>query len=916
MLATLYINDEPYQVRDGQNLLHACLSLGFDIPYFCWHPALHAVGACRQCAVKVFRNEADRQGRLVMSCMTPAADGTRLSIDDPEAKAFRAANIEWLMTNHPHDCPVCDEGGECHLQDMTVMAGHTARRFRFPKRTHISQDLGPFVTHEMNRCIQCYRCVRFYRDYAGGRDFNVFASRNAVYFGRHAEGALESPFSGNLVEVCPTGVFTDKTLKRHYTRKWDLQTSPSLCVHCGVGCNTITGEREGLLRRIRNRFNSEVNGYFLCDRGRYGYEFVNGRERIRRPRWRRKDLAAGGATEAPDRKQILQHMTAWAPAGRSAVIGIGSPRASCESNYALRKWVGPERFYSGLGQRDHRLLSMILRILSTGPARTPSLKDVAAADAVLILGEDITNTAPRLALAVRQASRQRPMAVAEKLRIPRWNDAAVREALQDERGPIFIAAPMATGLDDLTAAAFRAAPADLARLGYAAAHILNASSPPVIGLTEAMAAQAEAIARGLRSAEHPLIVSGTALGDEDLIQAAANITWALCASGKGASLCYVTPECNSLGLAMIGGRPLEEAAEAMEREGAGTLVIVENDIFRRADSLWVDRLLNAAGHVVVMDYLENATTAEADVLLPVASWAEGSGTLISNEGRAQRYYRALEPDGEIRESWRWIRDIMAATGNLHTPAWRNLGDVTAEMSRTIPAFQALEKAFPEADFRMAGQRIPRQPHRSSGRTSLSADRSVHEAKPPVDPDSPLAFSMEGFSGDPPSALIPRFWKPGWNSVQSVSKYQEAGGALRGGDPGLRLLDAFMDGKSEFFQTVPSPPSLRRGGEMLAIPIHHIFGSEELSAHAPAIASLSPAPYVALNPADARMYRDLQDQPVGIVLSGREFCLPVRLDPSIPAGMAGIPVGLRGSPGTTLPAPAILFPWHDESEVRP
>ncbi len=294
-VATIYIDNRPYVVKDGQNLLRACLSLGFDLPYFCWHPAMHSVGACRQCAVKQFKDENDTKGRIVMACMTLAADGTRISIDDPEARAFRAGVIELLMVNHPHDCPVCDEGGECHLQDMTVMTGHTYRRFRFQKRTHRNQDLGPLVNHEMNRCIACYRCVRFYRDYAGGRDFDVFQWHNHVYFGRHADGTLENEFSGNLVEICPTGVFTDKTLKRHYTRKWDLQTAPSICVHCGVGCNTIPGERYGLLRRIRNRYHRDVNGYFLCDRGRYGYEFVNSPRRIRQA------MLRIGRTSRPDR---------------------------------------------------------------------------------------------------------------------------------------------------------------------------------------------------------------------------------------------------------------------------------------------------------------------------------------------------------------------------------------------------------------------------------------------------------------------------------------------------------------------------------------------------------------------------------------------------------------------------------------
>ena len=229
-MATIFIDNIPYQVQDGQNLLSACLSLGFNIPYFCWHPAMHAVGACRMCAVKQFRDENDTRGSIVMSCMAPAADGTRISIDDNDVREFRAGVIEFLMINHPHDCPVCDEGGECHLQDMTVMSGHVYRRYRFKKRTYRNQNLGPFINHEMNRCIQCYRCVRFYRDYAGGRDFNVFGIHDRIYFGRYSDGTLQNEFSGNLVEVCPTGVFTDKTLRKHYTRKWDCR-QPLQFVH-------------------------------------------------------------------------------------------------------------------------------------------------------------------------------------------------------------------------------------------------------------------------------------------------------------------------------------------------------------------------------------------------------------------------------------------------------------------------------------------------------------------------------------------------------------------------------------------------------------------------------------------------------------------------------------------------------------
>jgi NADH-quinone oxidoreductase subunit G len=185
--------------------------------------------------------------------------------------------------------------------------------------------------------------VRFYRDYAGGRDFDVFAAHDHVYFGRHEDGVLENEFSGNLVEICPTGVFTDKTLKQHYTRKWDLQTAPSICVHCGLGCNTIPGERYGTLRRIRNRYNEEINGYFLCDRGRYGYEFVHIPQRIRQPRNRSEPSSPATAAVLSRLAEIMRPET--------ALIGIGSPRASLEANFALQTLVGADHFFPGVSAK-------------------------------------------------------------------------------------------------------------------------------------------------------------------------------------------------------------------------------------------------------------------------------------------------------------------------------------------------------------------------------------------------------------------------------------------------------------------------------------------------------------------------------------------------------------------------------------
>ncbi|SEK84737.1 NADH-quinone oxidoreductase subunit NuoG [Nitrosovibrio tenuis] len=925
-VTTIHIDDRPYPAKDGENLLQECLSLGFNLPYFCWHPALGSVGACRQCAIKQFKNEEDKRGKVVMACMTAAKDGIRISIDDSEAREFRASVVEWLMVDHPHDCPVCDEGGECHLQDMTVMNGHVYRRYHGRKRTFHNQDLGPLVNHEMNRCIQCYRCTRFYRDYAGGRDFDALVLRNQVYFGRYQDGVLESEFSGNLVEVCPTGVFTDKTLKRHYTRKWDLQTAPSVCVHCGLGCNTIPGERYGTLRRIRNRFNGAVNGYFLCDRGRYGYDFVNSRRRIRQPLLRKHGIAPLQLASKRDALQLLGEILS----SGARAIGIGSPRASIEANFALRTLVGRDQFYLGLSERDSRLLASILDILKKGPARTPSLHEVELADAVLVLGEDVANTAPRLGLALRQAVRRQPEKMAKKMGIPLWNDHAVREAVQEERGPLFIATVADTRIDDIATRTFRGPPEELARLGFAVAHALDPSAPQVSDVSNTTQALADAIAQKLKAAERPLIISGMGCGDRAVVEAAANVAWALCSTGHAAGLCYAVPECNSLGAVMLGGGSLENALEALDDGAVDTLIILENDLYRRTDAAMVDRLLAAARNVVVVDHIEHATSAKADVVVPAATFAEADGTLLNNEGRAQRFFQVFVPGndikddiwggiaGDIQESWRWLRDIMVSVGRGDEARWPSLDDVTAACAAAIPNLEPILRAAPPAAFRIEGQKIPREPHRYSGRTAMHANVSIQEPEQPGDPDSPLSFSMEGYPGHPPPSLIPRFWAPGWNSVQALNKFQdEVGGPLKGGDPGERLIEPLQGKKVAYFQNVPAGFKLR-AGEWLLLPLHHIFGSEELSILAPPIAELSTEPYLALNPDDAVDLRLAAGDDAQLLFGPelmeispgfpeeipRAYWLPVRLKPELQRGTAGLPVGLPspgGLAGIGLPA---------------
>jgi NADH-quinone oxidoreductase subunit G len=273
--------------------------------------------------------------------------------------------------------------------------------------------------------------------------------------------------------------------------------------------------------------------------------------------------------------------------------------------------------------------------------------------------------------------------------------------------------------------------------------------------------------------------------------------------------------------------------------------------------------------------------------------------LVSNEGRAQRFFQLLVPEGDIQESWRWLRDMLDTSGR--DSGWTRLDDVTAACAKALSTLAAIPQAAPGADFRVNGAKIRRETHRSSGRTAIHAAVTVHDPKPPEDPDSPLSYTMEGYYGPMPSALVPYFWAPSWNSVRAVNKFQdEVGGSLRGGDPGSRLIEPALGAVPRYYDEVPAAFA-KRNGEWLIVPLHEIFGSEELSRLAPAVAERVPPSYLALNTHDAAGLRIAEGAMVAVDLGGDVSHLPVRVRPDLPSGVAGLVVGLSGSIGTLLPA---------------
>src|SRR5690606_33201075 len=371
---------------------------------------------------------------------------------------------------------------------------------------------------------------------------------------------------------------------------------------------------------------------------------------------------------------------------------------SLESNFALRELVGAADFYSGIARHELENIRAIRELLQQGPLPTASIRDMESHDAVFVLGEDLTQTAARVALALRQAARGKATEIAEAAGIQGWHQAAVQNISQGALHPVFIASVDSTRLDDIAVEAVRAAPDDLARLGFAVAHAIDPSAPAVAGLEPDAEQLAGRIAEALLAARRPLLVSGASLGSRAVIDAAANIAQALKNRQKDASISLVVPEANSMGMSLLladdtADKSIEAALDALAAGQYDALVVLENDLYRRADSARVDAALAAAKVVIVADHQPTATAEKAHLVLPAASFAEGDGTLVSMEGRAQRFFQVFDPgyynpDILIREGWRWLHALRHTL--LSKPVdWTILDQVTEACAAAYPQLAAI-----------------------------------------------------------------------------------------------------------------------------------------------------------------------------------------------------------------------------------
>src|SRR5690348_9268693 len=341
-LVNLTIDDVQVSVPKGTLVIEAAKQAGVLVPHYCYHPGLPVAGVCRMCLVEI-----EKAPKLQIACATQVAEGVVVKTQSPAAKSARTGVLELLLINHPLDCPICDQAGECELQDFTFQEGRPSTRYSptYPKRFNPVEDFGPDVLYVPNRCILCTRCVRFMEDVAKEPVLNVSERGDRAFIGIHPDTRLDHPWAGNVVDLCPVGSLLSKDFL-HKARAWELDKTGSICTGCSQGCNVTLDTRDNVVVRVRPRPNLDVNRYFICDHGRMNYRWMNRGDRIDAPLVRR---GRGGELHATDWEEALEHVATLLRGAGARAVSLVSPRASVEALFLARE-LFREREWTGAFQ--------------------------------------------------------------------------------------------------------------------------------------------------------------------------------------------------------------------------------------------------------------------------------------------------------------------------------------------------------------------------------------------------------------------------------------------------------------------------------------------------------------------------------------------------------------------------------------
>jgi NADH-quinone oxidoreductase subunit G len=714
---TLIIDGREVTATEGEMLHDAAKRGDVEIPVFCYEPKLgEPVGACRMCLVEI-----EGIPKLQTSCSTPVRDGMVVHTRTDQVKHAQSAVVEFLLVNHPLDCPVCDKGGECPLQDISMGWGPGKSRMTDNKR-HFEKpiELSPLVAIDRERCILCYRCVRFSQEVAEDEQLQLLERGDRTFVGTFDDRPYVAPFHGNITDLCPVGALTNYTY-RFRARPWDIEQAGSVCTLCPSQCNVSFTVRDEQVKRVIARDNADVDDGWLCDRGRYGFEMWGAEERVRGPRLR-------GGVEASWEDAIAKAAAALKHGGAASAAIVGD--ASNEEGYLVQRIMREALGSPHIDSRPSRGPGREALVRLAQPEISARVRDIDSAGAILVVGTDPLHSSPIL-------------------------DLRIRKAIRRNGAKLAVATEAPTTLDGGATAVARYAPGGAGAFLAELTAALDADGTQSGDIDRSEPRRPGEIAETLRDAESVVVIWGDRVGREGdgAIARLLDVASALnLASSDGSGLLEVPDFTNARGLREVGclpdagpgltqaplgalsaqngarvGKATEEIRTALESGELKTLLLVGVDPLRDfPDTEAWKKALAAADHIVVFSTFETATTATADVVFPLETHAEKDGTVSHPDGRLQRVRPSASRPGDIRPNWGVLAELSLALG--HDTGVSSQPSAFAALVEAVPFYAGI------TDANIGGRGIRWQdvsaalPSREAGRVA-SADAARREAEP-------------------------------------------------------------------------------------------------------------------------------------------------------------------------------------------
>lgn len=634
-LVTIEVDGRELQVAAGSMLIEATDEAGITVPRFCYHNKLSVAANCRMCLVEV-----ERSGKPLPACATPVADGMKVWTASEKAKAAQQDVMEFLLINHPLDCPICDQGGECELQDVSVGYGNGSSQYVEMKRVVRDKDIGPLIETEMTRCIHCTRCVRFGEEVAGLREMGATGRSEHVEIGTYVSKAVTSELSGNVIDLCPVGALTAKP-SRYKARAWEMRAADSIAPHDSVGSNISVHTFDGQAVRVVPRDNESINECWISDRDRFSYQGITSPNRLLKPQIKRD-----GQWQVVSWQEALESVAAILSEASPATLGaLASPTSTLEELYLFQKLMRG----AGFNHIDHRLRQVDFSDqdrVSAAPILGVSILELEQQQAVLLIGSNVRHDQPMLNHRLRKAAEAGGRIMALNPRQVDFNYDVVQQVVK----PMDMVAGMARIAKALSEVSGKVLPTNVVDL---------CQSVDIDDTDREMAAY-------LVEAEKPLVLLGNMGGQHPHSSTLRALSSVVAALSDGTCGC-LQEAANSVGAALAGvlphrqqgGEPTDNAGMNVREMLSTPLrhwILLNTDIHDFSNSAQAKAAFSTADEVIVMSPFADEQVREyATVLLPLGCFAETSGTFVNIEGRWQGFAGVSKAPGEARPGWKVLR---------------------------------------------------------------------------------------------------------------------------------------------------------------------------------------------------------------------------------------------------------------------